>query len=109
MRVLAADPTRAHGVGQLTFQHVESADCGLPWACGTEDPTPSPDGRVLAYRELSELWFARPDGSHPHRVARTWVHALAWSRDSRRLAYTTFDGLHVVGSRWSLSTSTTVG
>jgi hypothetical protein len=98
MRVLAADPTGAHGAGQLTFQHVESASCGLPWACGTEDPTPSPDGRVLAYRELSELWFARPDGSHPHRVARTWVHALAWSRDSRRLAYTTFDGLHVVGS-----------
>ena len=97
MRVLAADPIGGHGLGQLTFQRVERANCGLPWACGTEDPAPSPDGRVLAYTESGELWFARPDGSHPYRVARTRVEALAWSRDSRRLAYTTADGLHVVG------------
>jgi Tol biopolymer transport system component len=98
MRVLAADPSGGNGIRQVTFQRVERTSCGLPWACGTDDPTPSPDGRVLAYRKPGELWFARPDGSHPHRVARTPVEALAWSRDSRRLAYTTYDGLHVVGS-----------
>jgi len=98
MRILVADPTRGREVGQLTFQHVGAATCGLPWACGTGDPTPSPDGLVVAYTESGELWLARADGSKPHRVAKMRVDALAWTRDSRRLAFTTFDGLHVVGS-----------
>ena len=65
MRILAADPTGTRPVGQLTFQPVEDGICGLPWACGTDEPTPSPDGHVVAYTTPAELWLARADGSKP--------------------------------------------
>jgi Tol biopolymer transport system component len=71
-------------------------------------PSPSPDGRLLAWYRLDEkgdfaLFVSGSDGSNARPVAAVQVQQArgAWSRDSRRLAYSlgglfTTRNVHVV-------------
>jgi hypothetical protein len=99
MQIFAADPAGRAQVRQLTFAPPDGA-CYSAAACGYTRPQPSPNGRSLVYWSTARpgvagtLWLARADGSEPRRVAAGFV--AAWSRDSRRLAYSAADGIHVL-------------
>ncbi len=71
-------------------------------ACSAS-PKWSPDGRWIAYERGSgttSLWVVGLNGKHRHRVARSRddsVLPYAWSPDSRRLVFTDYTGVFVVG------------
>ncbi|MEZ5101245.1 MAG: hypothetical protein R3C15_15875 [Thermoleophilia bacterium] len=65
-------------------------------------PTPSPDGRLLAFVRgalgaAQEVWTARADGSRPRLVGEGT--SPAWAPDSRRLAYAGPEGVVVLPTR----------
>ena len=99
-RLFAADPSGRRPLGQVTFHRLKAFACGSAWACGTDDPTPSPDGRMVAYLDAGDLWVARADGSRRFRVyggsfSGGFVGAYAWSPDSRRIAYSVSGELRI--------------
>jgi len=100
MQIFAADPSGRVPLGQVTFAH-PTGSCYSPAACGFTKPRPSPDGRWLAYAQTIVsfsaapiLWLARANGTHARRVGL--ANDYAWAPDSRRLAYSATDGVHVV-------------
>lgn len=100
-RLFAVDPSGSRPPGQVTFHRLKPVLCGSAWACGTDDPRPSPDGRMVAYRDSGDLWVARADGSRRSRLhggssAAGFVGAYAWSPDSRRIAYSVSRELRIV-------------
>jgi Tol biopolymer transport system component len=96
MQIFAADPSGRTPVRQLTFDRPASNCWPRAVACGYTRPQPSPDGRWLAYWGIDPqtLWLARADGTGARAVAIA-VFA-AWTPDSRRLAYSANDGIHVL-------------
>jgi Tol biopolymer transport system component len=79
--------------GEDTGQHADYE--GATW---------SPDGRWIAYLDIEDngaklgLYLVRPDGKRLHRLVRGAVLAMAWSPDSKKLAFTRENGqLGVVG------------
>jgi Tol biopolymer transport system component len=102
MEIFAADPSGRAPLGQLTFARAEGA-CYSPAACGYARPQPSPDGRWLVYWSIgslgspSMLWLARADGTRARMVGEGLdaVDAV-WRPDSRLLAYSAADGIHLL-------------
>lgn len=99
MEIFAADLS-GRVVGQLTFARPEGT-CSSPTACGYVRPQPSPDGHRLAYwstgsfREgQSTLWLAGADGTRARRIGDGF--SAAWRPDSRVLAYSAADGIHLL-------------
>src|SRR5262245_15532892 len=99
MEIFAADAT-GRAVGQLTFGR-PAATCHSPSACGFVRPQPSPDGRRLVYWstgsfpwEQSTLWLANADGTRARKIGDGLV--AAWRPDSRVLAYSAADGVHLL-------------
>jgi Tol biopolymer transport system component len=69
-----------------------------------EGATFSPNGRWVAYLDIEDndaklgLYLVHPNGKRLHRVVRGEVLTVAWSPDSRKLAFTRANGqLGVVG------------
>lgn len=99
MEIFAADPSGRTPVRQLTFARPDGP-CYSSAACGFSNPQPSPDGRLLAYWSTgypwnaATLWLARADGTDSRSLGPAWD--AAWSPGSRKLAYLSSDGLHVV-------------
>ena len=99
MQIFAVDPSGRAPVAQLTFSRPEGS-CYSAAACGFTRPLPSPDGRRLAYwstvasYQSLTLWLAGADGRGARAVGPAL--AAAWAPDSRRLAYSAPDGIHVL-------------
>ncbi|HEX7740300.1 MAG TPA: hypothetical protein VF426_11715 [Marmoricola sp.] len=58
-------------------------------SANADSPVWSPDGRHLAYRNLSDgasLWVMGADGSHKHRVGNDAYNPF-WSPDSQMITY----------------------
>jgi hypothetical protein len=93
-QIYSIDPSTRR-VGQITF----APKCKTP-ICGFADPAPSPNGRHVLYDSFfgsgGGLWVAGADGRTPRRIARQAFRGAAWAPDSRRIAYASSDGLHVV-------------
>jgi Tol biopolymer transport system component len=83
--------------------------CGVT-PCGYGSPVPSPDGRLVLFSDWTScepsghpesLYLAHADGSHRRRLISAPPHACSsdltgsWSSDSRRLAYSLGDVIHV--------------
>jgi WD40 repeat protein len=102
MQIFAADPSGRAPLGQVTFAR-PAGPCYWAAACGFTRPLPSPDGRWLAYwtggvRWVSAtLWLARADGTGAHAIGT--AEDAAWAPDSRRLAYSASDGIHVLTTK----------
>jgi hypothetical protein len=98
MQIFAVDPAGHARLGQVTFARPTEA-CAAPTACGFTNPQPSPDGRWLVYRALTQccqpgtLWLARADGTHARPIGR--VQTGVWTRDSHRYVYNAPDGVHI--------------
>jgi hypothetical protein len=106
-QIFAADPASRAPLGQVTFARPEvggallhpEGPCLWVAACGYTDPLPSPDGRLLAYWgggavPPRTLWLAAADGNGARAVAQ--AGEATWAPDSRRLAYTAGDTIHVL-------------
>ena len=102
LEIFAVDPSGKRRVGQLTFgTEPECSSSGILPA-GYVQPIPSPNGRYVLYGcsngwRRSSLWVAKADG----RAARRLVEpensvGAAWSPDSKQIAYSGKDGLHLV-------------
>jgi Tol biopolymer transport system component len=105
--LFAIRPAGGAPLGQLT-SGVEHPCITEFFACGFADPSPSPDGRWLLYRNallLAEipaqgqsLWLARADGTGARLVTSgggEFVGPAAWAPNSRRFAYVTSAGIWV--------------
>ncbi|HEX7312217.1 MAG TPA: FG-GAP-like repeat-containing protein [Gaiellaceae bacterium] len=79
---LEVDSIRADGsrLGQLTRNRVQDTD-----------PSFSPDGRHIAFIRASgrgpELWVMNADGNRQRKLGLTEEGGVAWSPDSRRIAF----------------------
>src|SRR5262249_3556778 len=95
MEIYTVDAGGRAPVGQLTFG--TGGKCGAVVPCGFVDPAPSREGRMVVYGDSGSdsLWIARSDGSAGRLLAAHGA-APAWSPDSRRIAYSGEDGVHVV-------------
>jgi WD40-like Beta Propeller Repeat len=97
--IFAADPSGRAPLGQVTFAR-PVGPCYWAAACGFTRPLPSPDGRRLAYWSggvryvPATLWLARADGTDARTLGT--AQDAAWAPDSRRLAYSAPDGVHVL-------------
>ena len=104
MQIFAADPSGRAPVRQVTFARPEGP-CYWAAACGFTRPLSSPDGRRLAYWsggaafQPRTLWLARADGTGAHAIGPALD--AAWAPGSRRLAYSTADGVHVLTTKGS--------
>jgi hypothetical protein len=100
MQIFAADPSGHAPLRQVTFAHPEG-QCYSAAACGFTRPLPSPDGRRLAYWSTSigtsTLWLAGANGSGARAIGT--AYDATWSPDSRRLAYSAADGIHVLTTK----------
>jgi hypothetical protein len=96
MEIYAVGPSGKAPPGQITFG--SDSKCGTFLPCGFVDPILSPNGRQLLYRGSASgsLWVAQADGSGAHLLASPLSGEAAWSPNSRRVAYSTADGVHVV-------------
>jgi len=62
----------------------------------------SPDGTRVAWAERDRgIWTANIDGTHRRQITTGDDEGLAWSPDSRRLAYVAKHQLYVDGQRWT--------
>ena len=118
-QVFAADPSGRAPVAQVTFGREPSGCLYTQVACGYVQPVPSPDGRWVVYRNAGAArpsgypdregvgWLSRPDGSLARRLPGSLVSygvewtqwgkvSVAWTPDSRRVAYAAVDGVHVI-------------
>lgn len=82
-QLFAVDPSRRSTVAQLTFEREPGClRSGAVAPCGFSQPTPSPDGRWVAYRNRAgALFVARADGSAPRTVFQdeaATLEAVAW-------------------------------
>jgi Tol biopolymer transport system component len=101
MEIFAADPSGRAPIQQVTFARPDGVcQQGRPAeACGYTRPQPSPDGRWLAYWSVGSgynpaaLWLARADGTSARTIGVGYD--ADWSPDSRSLAYSAADGIHV--------------
>jgi WD40-like Beta Propeller Repeat len=99
MQIFAADPSGRAPLGQVTFAR-PAGPCLWAAACGYTRPLPSPDGRWLAYwtggvsYTPATLLLARADGTGARPIGV--ADGAAWAPDSRRLAYSASDGIHVL-------------
>jgi Tol biopolymer transport system component len=90
-QIYAVDPSGRSPTGQLTFG-----------SAGGVAPSPSPDGRRLAFERLAGdglgLYVSALNGNDRRLVARLNASdtTAVWAPDSSRLAYTSTDGIHVV-------------
>lgn len=52
-------------------------------------PTPSPDGRLIAFTALHRLWIMPAEGGTPRRVVNrdSYQYQPAWSQDGRSIVY----------------------
>jgi WD40 repeat protein len=98
-QIFAADPSGRAPLRQVTFAR-SAGPCYWAAACGFTRPLPSPDGRRLAYwsggiaYQPQTLWLARADGTGARAIGQ--AQDAAWAPDSRRLAYSAPDGVHVL-------------
>jgi serine/threonine protein kinase/Tol biopolymer transport system component len=67
----------------------------------------SPDGKMLAYSNRSDIFLAKADGSEPHKVISAKDNAsldhLSWSPDGRNLRFDVYDVGHPGMSIWEAS------
>lgn len=100
-------PFRAHvklELGPLTRVTQREAT-GPVHARVIQYPTPSPDGRTLAFTALGGLYTLALDGTAtPQRVAGVTGNAFhpRWSPDGERLAYVTWDAV-AGGAVWTIT------
>lgn len=101
-QIYAVDPSGRRATGQLTFGRAPACLPGNP--CGFAAPSPSPDGRRVLFWDYSvqgpfrsSLFASLADGRQRHRLGmlRSYPHEAVWAPDSRRIAYTARDGIHV--------------
>jgi Tol biopolymer transport system component len=97
-QIYSIDPSGRSAAAQLTFGRADAFD-----------PMPSPNGRRIAYLTggyayargsvygpTGSLWIAQANGGSRRLVAdEVWPHSVAWSPDSRRIAYAR-KGWHLV-------------
>lgn len=81
--------------GAVVVQPLHGTRRVLAWSFFA-DPSWSPDGRWIGYKNEDELWLVRPNGSQRHRIARQ-AGAFAWAPEGRRLAFATGGDVAVVG------------
>ena len=102
-QLYAVDPSGRRPTAQLTFDRAPACLPGNP--CGFEAPAPSPDGsRVLFWDHAIQgplswnLYSAAADGRNRHRLGllQPFTFDAVWAPDSRRIAYTGKDGIHIV-------------
>jgi Tol biopolymer transport system component len=99
--------------GLIAFVHYENGHQGIVTMtssgkqrrtvlrdCACDHPDFSPDGRLLAYAagSASQLFVARPDGSHRHQLTRSGGTEPAWAPSGRYLAYQRNDDIYVIHS-----------
>jgi Tol biopolymer transport system component len=94
-QIYALDPA-ARTPAQVTFGLPRSCD-PLVMVCGFTRPVPSPDGSHVAFTDAQfcqvGLYVAKANGDGRRRLARSaenvcaFPFAVAWTPDSRRLAY----------------------
>ncbi len=113
VRIAVADgastpiPFRAHvqlGLGPLT-RVAQHEPTGPVHARVIQYPTPSPDGKTLAFTALGGLYTLALDGrAIPQRVAGVTGNAFhpRWSPDGKRLAYVTWDAIGG-GAVWTIA------
>jgi Tol biopolymer transport system component len=114
-QIYALDPA-AKKPAQLTFG-VPGFCRERPASCGFVLPTPSPDGRHVAFFGSqfckAGLYVARADGANRRLVASSercaLPRAVAWSADSRRLVYSLGDSTYVAKADGSGSRLFAVG
>ena len=101
-QIYAVDPSGRRAAGQLTFGRAPACRPGKP--CGFAAPAPSPDGRRVLFWDYSiqgalesSLFASLADGRSPRRLGmmRSYPREAVWAPDSRRIAYTGTDGIHV--------------
>jgi Tol biopolymer transport system component len=89
-------------VGGLYSMNADGSDQRRLFSSSSYDiyaPSVSRDGRYVSYRSAiarpdsidsaSDIYVARIDGTHPHRITRSGRHDTqpAWSADGKRIAY----------------------
>ena len=98
-QIFVADPSGRAPLGQVTFSR-PAAPCYWAAACGFTRPVPSPDGRRLAYWGAdarfapATLFLAGADGTGARTLGT--AQDVVWAPESRRLAYSAPDGVHVL-------------
>ena len=101
-QLFAIDPSHRLPTSQLTFSRAPCPGGGQVVACGFTYPVPSPDGKRLVYRTTlsDKVYLAAADGRSPRLLGTSQVYAgqayASWSPDSRRLAFATVDGIHIL-------------
>jgi serine/threonine protein kinase/Tol biopolymer transport system component len=67
----------------------------------------SPDGKMLAYTNLGDLFLANADGSGPHKIlsAKGDIKNIVWSPDERHLRFDTTESAGTLGQQlaWEVS------
>lgn len=67
----------------------------------------SPDGQILAYTNLGDLFLAKADGSDPHKLlgVKGDIQNVTWSPDSSRLRFDSSETVGTVGQQieWEVS------
>ena len=107
-QIYTVDPSKSRKTAQLTFGRAPVCAPGAP--CGYSSPVVSPDGRRFLFTDFrlqgpldAHLFVARLDGRSRRRLAtlgpsRYGISPADWAPDSRHIAYTGSDGIHVVGA-----------
>jgi serine/threonine protein kinase/Tol biopolymer transport system component len=61
----------------------------------------SPDGKMLAYSNLGDLFVAKADGTEPHKIVSITgdIKSLTWSPDNRRLRFDSSETAGTIGQQ----------
>jgi Tol biopolymer transport system component len=81
--------------GAVVVQPLHGTQRVVAWSFFA-DPTWSPDGRWVAYKNEDELWLVKPNGAQRHRIARR-AGAFAWAPEGSRLAFAVGGDVAIVG------------